>query len=81
MINRRTRSWLMFLMAALTWSATAIGATWAASGRETGMVIQIEANKQRGKDHEARLRTIEETLKETATDVKWLRNYWEKADD
>jgi hypothetical protein len=58
----------------LTWSATIVGAVWAASADRTSLVRQVDATAARVDDHEARLRAIEKQTSEIAADVRWIRN-------
>lgn len=72
------RRWTIALIGMLlTWSATIVGAVWAASADRTSIVRQVDATVVRVDDHEARLRAIEKQTTEIATDVRWIRNHIE----
>lgn len=53
------------------------GAIWALAADRQDMSTGITANKVAVQDHEERIRTIEHTLPQMATDVRWIRQAME----
>ena len=57
----------------VTWIIAGILWVWVAIAGITTALGNIEANSQQLQDHEHRVRSIEQTLTEISTDVRWIR--------
>ena len=76
--GRRLLKWLPQAAVLVTWSATLIGAVWAASADRADVLHDLREQSAIVADHEARLRMLEKQAGEVASDVRWIRQVLEK---